>query len=290
MSNTLIKANNITFGKDKKRVIDSNQAVFDRLQMLNEILESSADYSEFADDFSEGLGAPSVDALFEDRGDDFDEAEMGEADIDVEAMLGDANAQAESIIANANDQAKAIVDEANEKAAAIMENAQQEGFARGQEAGYEDGMAQVRQKEAELEERMNQLEAEYEAKVSELEPQFVELLTDIYSHVFKIDLADKTELVLNLLKDAIHGIDGTHNYFIHVSKDDYEAVVQNKDELAAGLASSCTVEIIEDISLSKGECFIEGESGIYDCGLGTELSLLKKELMLISYTPSSEGE
>lgn len=288
MSKSLIKANSVTFGKEKKRVIDSNQAVFDRLQMLNEILESSADYTEYADDFSEGLDARNVDGLFEDQDEEYSDAEVTEADI--EGMLAQVNEQAESIIADANRQAEAIMSEASANAERIMEDARQDGYAKGQEEGYEYGLSKVQAMEEEINIRKSQLEADYEQRISDLEPRFVELMTDIYSHVFNVDLSDKSELVLYLLKDAIRNIDGTHYYFIHVSKDDYEFVVQNKDELTAGLPGSCTVEIIEDISLSKGGCFIEGESGIFDCSLGTQLQLLKKELMLISYTPSETGE
>lgn len=44
-----------------------------------------------------------------------------------------------------------------------------------------------------------------------------------------------------------------------------------------------TVEIIEDFTLSKNECMIETEGGIFDCGLGTELRELSAKLKLLSY-------
>lgn len=37
------------------------------------------------------------------------------------------------------------------------------------------------------------------------------------------------------------------------------------------------MDIIEDMTLAKNECMIETDNGIFDCGLGTELSELKTE-------------
>ena len=51
-----------------------------------------------------------------------------------------------------------------------------------------------------------------------------------------------------------------------------------KKQLVAGLAISSAVDIIEDLTLAKGECFIEADGGIFDCGLGTQLKELRKKL------------
>ena len=46
---------------------------------------------------------------------------------------------------------------------------------------------------------------------------------------------------------------------------------------------SSSIEIVEDNTLSKNECLIETENGVFDCGLGTQLAELKQKLMLLSY-------
>ena len=57
-----------------------------------------------------------------------------------------------------------------------------------------------------------------------------------------------------------------------------------KKQLSAGAAAPNTVvEIVEDITLGKGECLIETEGGIFDCGLGTQLSDLRRKRKLLSY-------
>lgn len=49
---------------------------------------------------------------------------------------------------------------------------------------------------------------------------------------------------------------------------------------------SAHVEIIEDMTLSQAECFIETENGIYDCSLDTQLRELERKLKLLSYEES----
>ena len=85
------------------------------------------------------------------------------------------------------------------------------------------------------------------------------------------------------MNNAIRNIEGAKNYLIHVSKDDHEYITENREELTAGLGNNVTIEIIEDMTLTAGNSFIETDGGIYDCAIGTELELLKKELRILSY-------
>ena len=57
-----------------------------------------------------------------------------------------------------------------------------------------------------------------------------------------------------------------------------------KQALADGAAAGRgTVEIIEDISLRQGECMIETDGGIFDCGVDTQLAELTNRLRVLSY-------
>ncbi len=283
MSNSLIKSYSVNYqNKDEKktkRVIDSNQAVSERIKALSEILESVAE-EDLADDFNEGLDVEQVDALLADQEELAAEKERNEA---AQKLIDDANTQAEEIIADANARAAEIIEEANAKAVEIGEEAKRAGHAEGDERGYNEGLERAAQIEREAEAKAAELDRQYEEKLEELEPKIVHALTDIYSHVFGIDLTGRSDVVLHLLKDTISNIDGAKNYLVHVSRDDHEAVVAGKDELMSGLGSSATVEIIEDATLSPGNSFIETDSGIFDCAIGTELELLKKELRILSY-------
>lgn len=284
MSNSLIKSYSVNYGaereKKNKRIIDSNQAVSERIKKLSELLETPPD-EDFAEGFSEGLDAEQVDALLADQDEIAAEKERNEA---AQKLIDEASEQAQQIIEDANAEAARIIDEANANAAQIMEDARAKGEAEGNEKGYAEGLERAAEIERQAEEKSAEFDRQYEEKISELEPKFVDTLTSIYSHVFGIDLSDRNDVVLYLLKDAIRNIEGARNFLVHVSKDDHEYVNANKEELTAGIGSSATVELIEDVTLTKGNCFIETDGGIFDCSIGTELELLKKELRTLSYS------
>ncbi len=282
----MIKSYSVKFAgendRKEKRIIDSNQAVSDRIKELSEMLETQPE-EEFVDEFTEGLDAEQVDALLTDPDELAAQKEAEEAEAAAQ-LLANANEEAERIIADANEQAQKIIDDANEQAAGVLEDARARGETEGNEKGYAEGLERAAEKEREAEEKAAAYAAEFEEKMAELEPRMVETLCGIYSHVLGIDLSGRSDVVLYLLRDTIRNIDSTKNYLVHVSKEDHEYVVANKEELAAGLGSSVVIEIIEDVTLAEGNCFIETEGGIFDCSLGTELELLAKELKALSYS------
>ncbi|MCR5830605.1 MAG: hypothetical protein K6G67_00505 [Lachnospiraceae bacterium] len=283
MSSTLIKSYTYNYAEEKekkgKRVIDSNLAVSERIRELSEMMEAEPE-EDFADEFTEGLDAAQVDALLTDQDELAAENAKNEA---AQKLIDEANEEAQQIIENANAEAERIIAEANAKAEEIFAEAREKGMAEGSEAGYAEGMEKAAEKEREVEEKSVALDRAYEAKIAELEPKFVDTLTGIYSHVLGIDLTGRSETVLYLLQNTIRNIEGTKNYLVHVSGDDHEFVSEHRDDLAEGLGSSATVEVINDVTLTAGNCFVETDGGIFDCSLGTELELLKKELRVLSY-------
>ena len=287
MSNMVLKAGYVEIKKSDKRVIDSNDRISDKLKTLSEELAFSG-YSqeELADDFTEGLNAEQVGMLFDDP----EQAPVQPAfdTAQIEEMIREAEENAAQIVNDANAQHDEIISEAQREGDALRKQAQDDGYREGYDRGYEEGVLKAQELERELNERELLLQNEYEARISALEPQFVEVLSKIYEHVFHVDLSGKTELILYLLKDAIRGIEGGKNFLVHVSSADKAFVDEHKEELRELVSASGSVEVIEDMTLGQSECFIEAESGIFDCGLDTELELLGKELKLLSYSENAE--
>lgn len=285
MSKTLIKAARVSV-LDDKRKIDSNQMVSERLAKLAEILEPAEFSDNFVDEFTEGLDPEQVEQLLGDRDAAEHDAEA------IEQTLTEARIEAEQIINEANAEAQRIAAEADENARELMaqaqENGHNEGYEAGYQEGYQEGLAKTQQLEDDLNLKAEQLADDYETRIAELEPRFVETLTEIYEHVFHVDLSDKTELILYLLRDAIRDAGASKNFIVHISAEDIEYVREHKDVLAESIPASVNFEIIEDTTLPKGNCYVESDGGIFDCGIDTELELLKKELRLLSYSGSNQ--
>ena len=287
MYNNLLKSGNIV-KHDEARVIDSNAKVAERLQYLAEILQDTSgdDFGDgFDDGFNAGLDAIAVEQLLDDP-ENYDYVDEGESNFDTQAfeqMQADAQAEIDNMLNAAREEAQSIIAAAEAEAVSIKERAIADGHDEGYNRGYDEGLAIAKEAELKCEQRQNELEEFYSNKIDELEPMFVDKLTDIYEHVFMVDLSEKRELVMYLLVDAMRNIEGGKTFLIHVSKEDYEYVYEHKDELTRGLPGTSSLEVIEDMTLQEAQCFIEADSGIFDCGLGTELALLKKELILLSY-------
>lgn len=112
----------------------------------------------------------------------------------------------------------------------------------------------------------------------------VDAISAIYEHILHVDFQSYREILSHLISDTLRKMEGGHDFMVHVSKEDYPYVSMQKKEILAGaVAANCNVEVVEDLTLAKNECLIETDSGIYDCGLDTQLEALKRKLMLLAW-------
>ena len=281
MSSNLYKCGWVTVQEKDTRVIDNNALLE---QKLSAVLHAASipDTEEILpgdDGFEDGLDAEKVDALFSS-----DEGVIkGSLQAERDALLEEIeNARAE--LATVKEQADAMIEDAKSQIGAMQmkayEEAKSQGYQEGERLGRQEADAQINEYLA----KKKQLEAEYEKKIEELEPEFIETLTGIYEHIFKVDLTRYRDLVANLLVNAMQNIENTRNFLVHVSKEDYEGVMADKDRIRAEAGgNSVSVEFVEDATLSRSQCLIETENGIYDCSLDTQLSELSRKLKLLSY-------
>lgn len=293
MSNVL-KGINAAIDEDEKKVINSNAMIAERIRLLKTILdrEQAQKVEDFPEDgFSEGLDAEMLEGILNDPdaepGENVLKAEAAppEPAIDLEAI----QAEADQMIEEARAEADRIIQEAMDQAEAGKAQIYEEARAEGHDEGYGQGLAEADAIKAELAQKEQDMMAEYEQMVSELEPALIDMLSDIYGHIFNVDLRDKKEIIFYLLQNALQNTDTTVDIMIHVSKDDYEYISSNKAALFEGIPGADNTEIVPDVTLSVGQALIDTGSGIFDCSLGTELEGLKKQLVLLSYKRGEEA-
>lgn len=283
MSSNLLKCGFTKLVEDDTRVIDMNRLVEKRIRELSAKMQQ-----EEGTGFVSGLAADKVEALVADNegseGDSQTSGNVIKAGEDWQKLREEAEAEAQKILEDARTQAESILQDARTQAEAekadVLEQARRQGQ---QEAKAEADRAEA-QRVAEYRQKEAGLDAEYQKMIDELEPKFVDTITGIYEHIFHVDLHSYREVLCYLISSTMRKTEDNRSFLIHVSKDDYPYVSMQKKQIMAGAASpNSTVEIIEDITLGKGECLIETESGIFDCGLGTQLSELRQKLKLLSY-------
>ncbi len=276
MSSNLLKHFVTTLpAQEEKRVINSNDLVRKRLEKLTQTRE----YTGEEGGFISGLVPAEVLEGPEDGGN------LIKAQDEAKEILEQAKAEADSLLAEARAEAEHIRREAMAEAEA--EKVQVLSEARQQ--GYNEGLVKAQAHEGAMEqeylERARILEESYQQQTDILEPRFVDIITGIYEHVFNVELSSYREMLSYLINTVLHNLEGSRSFIIHVSKEDYAYVSMQKKQMLAGIVSENTsVDVVEDLTLNKNDCMIETENGIFDCGLGTQLSELKRRLMLLAWS------
>ena len=195
------------------------------------------------------------------------------------------------------EEAKRIVDAAQERAAQILmdakalaeaecdqirKNAYDDGFNQGIVAGK----AQMDEMAAENQEKFNaelsSLQAEYNAKFEEIERDVVGATATVFENVFGIELSGSEAVLEHLVKNTLYEVDSAKEFHIRVSKDDAEMMKSNLDTLKSCVSSECFVEVLADNTLEKGQCLIETEHGIFDCGANIQLANIIRNLKALA--------
>lgn len=275
MSN-FIKGGYVNVESGKKLTINSNTFVEKRLEELRaKMVEEPAEVIE--EGFSEGLDPLLVERLVTEEEDNVIKAGAAASREEIDAMIKDAKAQAQAILDAARKEAEQI-------RGAARDEGRDEGYREGRKEAEEECRRQYREKELECEARASSAERDYQKRSEELEPLLVEKISGIFERVTGARLENDRETVLYLLNRALTGVDSGRNYVVHVSSTDYENVKAQKEQVAKGTGILPeSFEIVEDSTLSPNSCLIESEGGIWDCSLGTQLSLLVQQLKILSY-------
>ena len=278
----LYKAGWVTLDQGDKRIIDNNELIDQKILRFREeekkrqsALQNDAAKNSGEDNFSEGLDAEQLDQLTEDQ------AVLSDTEIlNQEAAQELINSQ----LADAQEQADRILEEASAKAQEIQTNAMEEGRAQGYDDAYQQGAKEAEALKEDLLHQKEQLEADYKKMVDTLEPEMVDALTQIYEHVFAVDLRNDKNIILHLLQTALSRLEPGNDFIVHVSPDDYDMIVDEKKRLRENITSpNATMEIIEDPMLKENECIIETDGGVFDCSIGVELEELSRKLKLLSF-------
>ncbi len=273
MSN-VIKAAAVTYTQEI-RTIDSNlrEGGFTRLAV-----EKRANVSE--EEVTEGF-KPGIPGIFSDQGgvEPEDVPEDLAAEFAAEkARLEQLKKEAEDVLSDAREEVKKLLAGAKVDAEEIRKQAYADGLRQGEQKAKEkyDSM-KVR-----LEAEVKRQKEDYERQVSELEPAFAEILIKLLEKLTGVLLAEKQGIIAYLLEQAIRGIEPGMTYLVHVSAEDFPLANSKKGELLRDLKEGAVLEIIEDRTMQKGQCIIETDSRIFDCGIDTQMKNLAGDLRLLA--------
>lgn len=287
MYNNLYKSSYVN-QEQKVRIIESNDLVAKKLDSIaNSVIMDNDD--EVNDHIVQDVSAANVANLLRD------DSEGNVKNFDVTQTINSrkplskesiqiANNMSSDIIARANTEAEKIVREATLEAESIKEKAYKAARAAGYDDGLNAGKEALVEKELLLNKQKEEMIEEYRAKIDEIEPALVDVLTDIYEHVFQVDFSDRKEVIYHLAKNTLASMETGKTYTLRLSPDDFNFLSMQKRELVKGSGIPVdALEFVEDKSLTQGHAFIETGGGIFDCSVTTHLDNLRKTLQVLSF-------
>ncbi len=195
-----------------------------------------------------------------------------------------AKEQAEQIMSKATADAETILKKAVQEAENLKERARKEAEDQGYAKGMERVQAQEAQMRAQLDQMREEQEQAYADRLYTMEPELMDAVIEVFDQVLHTDFADHREILLYLIRRTVRHIKNSREYRIFVSSLDYADVASRKEEIMEKIGGEVTLDIIMDESMQSGQCTIDTDEGLFECGLNVQLSNLIKDLKALSRT------
>jgi flagellar assembly protein FliH len=190
--------------------------------------------------------------------------------------------QSNQIVSDAREQAANILEQASKEAEVTCQQLYQEAQSKGHEEGVQKGEAEVELVKRELDDLINNQNNDYQKQVEKLESQFADVISKLIEKITGIIVEDKKEVILYLIHNAMIKTDNSKSYVIKTSKEDYEYILSQKDELLSLVKGDISLDISFDSALNKNQCLIETDTRIIDCSLDVQLTNLVQDIKLLS--------
>lgn len=248
--------------QDKKITIKTiSEIEAEKVLRANKMEEESEDEEESAE-FKAGLNVTNFDELFSEQ-------------------QKKAEEEADQLKEQAKEEAAKIRDEA----VVAAEAARSRGYEEGKEEGYNEGIElarqEITQREEELAEQERRQREELAECISSIEEKYVDIVISLVKKLTGVVIEGKEDLILYLIKRAASELEASENYRIRVSSDDIYFLESHRAELSDSLGEDSFLEFVEEKGLEKGQCIIETDSQMADCGFETQLNTLIYDLKML---------
>lgn len=285
MSN-LVKSLSVVFKEENKIVIDTNEAVLNKIMEIRKTMPKSKTLS-VEGEFSPGLKVASIEEPLEDEEIDNSASEVlleNSKEIEKKAadMLEEAKKQARDILEMAEKDASNIIEKAKQQSDSIIEETRQVGYEKGMSEAKEQLNNEMNKMKQENIEKEQELKSSYCKKMESMETDLVDAILEVFVEVTQVLSIDKRDMILTLVNSVLSGTEVSNNYLIKTSREDASFLRENKDRINGSVNKDINIEIVEDFSMKRNECLIDTDLGIFDCSLDIQLENLIRDIKILS--------
>lgn len=190
--------------------------------------------------------------------------------------------EAENMLRQAREDAEKYLADARQQMDEIREQARQEGLSLGREEGIRQGQVEVDQIRRDLEAERQQQKREYDEMIQQTEGQYVEVLCSLIRKLTGVIVSDNRDVILHLIRSGIEDMEPAKRYTIRVCSEDLLYIESNKENIVEKTGITGVLEIQEEKGIPRGECVIETDTQMIDCGFQTQLENLISTLRILA--------
>lgn len=166
-----------------------------------------------------------------------------------------------------------------EAVARAREAARNEGFQSGYRDGREQALGELRGLVGAMETVRRGLENSRSEMLLELEREITALALEIAEKLALQEITANPEAVGNLVRKVIDRAGERKALRVRLSPEDCRRLKEGRKELMASLAEVGELDLVEDESLTVGDCVVETSSGIVDARMERRLEKVRSSVM-----------
>lgn len=211
---------------------------------------------------------------------------------DLSSATKDKDKVAKDIIEQAKMLYADIIDEANTEAVKIIKNASidakkyknkelKRAYQEGLEKGYKEGKLEAESIISQAKSIKTFLERRKKEIMEKAEEEVIELVLEIVRKLIGQELKQNNEVIINLIKQALEKSAYKEKLSIKISTEDYINVIGNKELIESLVEGISEIEIIEDKSLTKGDCIVDTPGGQINTGMQLQIKELEEAFLYV---------
>ncbi|MFD1850383.1 flagellar assembly protein FliH [Oceanobacillus bengalensis] len=160
-----------------------------------------------------------------------------------------------------------------------IEEAKEEGYKSGYLSGQQDSISEYKGLLEKANTITEQATKDYHTTLDKSETTILQLSISIAEKVMKQKITDDPSVFSNLVKTVIKSIKDKSMITIYTHPDNYEMILEQKDELIRLLENDTKLSIYVKDELSENACIIEHPFGRVDASVDSQLEQIRNILL-----------